>query len=375
MPEWKEALVRLSAQAEEHLDALKHRLRARLGGPGPLQIMPYRGFGTPQTLSLQGRVLVEKDLTHQDYDTVWDNMLAMYRRFESDEVPGIRIRASYRGIERVVVTDEEGYFDVTLSPEVPVPADLLWHEVELEVLEAGDDRAHPRVQATGRVLVPPPRSAFGVISDVDDTILQTHAASFLKMARLTLTGNARTRLPFDGVAALYRALHAGPPPNPLFYVSSSPWNLYDLLIDFMALNDIPPGPLLLRDLGLDRDKFIKASHDEHKREKIERILSTYPALPFILIGDSGQHDPEIYLRVVRDFPGRILAVYIRDVSGSERDAAVQALSEQARTNGVELLLVPDSKAAAEHAAGRGFIPSSAVDGIGDPSAETPGLPS
>src|SRR5690606_9535554 len=97
--------------------------------------------------------------------------------------------------------------------------------------------------------------------------------------------------------------------------------------------------------------FAGHRHEAHKLAHIERILAAYPRLPFILIGDSGQRDPEIYCRVVDAFPGRICAVYIRDVlSSSAREAEVAALAEHVRRSGPELLLVKDTDAAARHAA-------------------------
>jgi phosphatidate phosphatase APP1 len=117
------------------------------------------------------------------------------------------------------------------------------------------------VSADGHILVPPAASQFGVISDVDDTILVSGVTNLLRMARLAFLNNARTRLPFAGVAAFYRALQSGPEStlfNPVFYVSSSPWNLYDLLVDFCAVQGIPKGPFMLRDVGVDEDKFLSA---------------------------------------------------------------------------------------------------------------------
>jgi len=74
-----------------------------------------------------------------------------------------------------------------------------------------------------------------------------------------------------------------------------------------------------------------------------------------LIGDSGQQDPEIYAQVVRDNPGRIRAIYIRDVSEDRRDTAVRELIRTAETYNVPMLLVPDTVEAAEHAASLGLI--------------------
>src|SRR5690606_15740831 len=126
---------------------------------------------------------------------------------------------------------------------------------------------------------------------------------------------------------------------------------------------IPPGPLFLRDFGLNRDYLLAAGHRRHKRAQIEKLLETYPDLPFILIGDSGQRDPEIYAQVVRDFPGRVAAVYIRDVGleiGKVRTLEFARLSAQ---HGVEMVLVADTEAAAIHAAEHGFIEEAALPDI------------
>jgi phosphatidate phosphatase APP1 len=358
MSDWKKAIRQFGLNMEEQFDELKWQLKRRLDSVDPVLILPYRGHGSPQELYLKGRLLEDEGITVvTDNDTVWENLLAMYRRFESDEVPQARLQVQFQDVVQEVVTDEEGYFEVQLRPDQPLPGDVLWHRVQLHLLdEIAPDQGS--VRSVGEVLVPPPGSEFGVISDIDDTIVKTYATHWLRVARVTFLGNARTRLPFHGVAAFYRALQRGTGDtsyNPIFYVSSSPWNLYDLLVDFMELQSIPAGPLFLRDLGFDEHKFIKSGHHEHKLNQIGHILETHADLPFILVGDSGQQDPEIYRQVVKIFPGRIQAIYIRDVTLDERDAAVRTVAESLRQDEVEMLLVPDTVAAAEHAADRGFI--------------------
>jgi phosphatidate phosphatase APP1 len=94
---------------------------------------------------------------------------------------------------------------------------------------------------------------------------------------------------------------------------------------------------------------------QHKLHWIRTLLETYPSLPFILIGDSGEADPEIYLKATQSYPGRIAAIYIRDVAPEARDRAIPAIAEQVRAAGSEMLLVRDTVEAAIHAASRGFI--------------------
>ena len=121
-----------------------------------------------------------------------------------------------------------------------------------------------------------------------------------KMIRIAYMGNAHSRKPFLGVEPFYKALQQGQEQsegNPIFYVSSSPWNMYDLFDKFMSLNNIPNGPILLRDIELSPDNLTSFSHEGHKKEQIEPIFQRFPELPFILIGDSGQKDPEVPSRI------------------------------------------------------------------------------
>jgi phosphatidate phosphatase APP1 len=160
--------------------------------------------------------------------------------------------------------------------------------------------------------------------------------------------NARTRKPFPGVAAFYRALHSDL--NPVFYVSKSPWNLYAPLIEYLEIQGLPLGPLLLRDFGWRAEK-------EHKEKAIEDILRTYPKLKFVLLGDSGEKDPEIYAGVVRRHSERIRAIYIRSVN-PKRISAIEALATEVAKTGCQLVLAPEAEPAAAHAAAEGLIQAS-----------------
>ena len=117
-----------------------------------------------------------------------------------------------------------------------------------------------------------------MISDLDDTVVRSSATSVLKMAWIVARHNAHTRLPFEGVAAFYTALRLGPDSgssNPVFYVSSSPWNIYDMLVDFLNVHGVPYGPLFLKDWSLS----VLGKHRDYKLGVIRRLLRTYRIYP------------------------------------------------------------------------------------------------
>lgn len=366
MINWQERIAPWVRAVERRYDALKYRLYYALGGPRPITIQPYRGYGTSKRLHLKGRVLEERGITSpSETDGWWHNLVNMYKRLQSWEVPHARLRARFQDVQREVTADEEGMFQLWIEPSRPIAGDEIWQSVELELVEPTSDQQRGPVRAVGHVLIPPASAEFGVISDIDDTVIQSDVSSFLRMLRTVLFSNARTRLPLPGVAALYRALHTGThggAGNPMFYVSNGLWNLYDLLEDFFALNDIPGGPiLLLRNWGVYRNELLPTHQRAHKLGLIRPILELYTDLPFILIGDSSEADPEIYHELVHQYGERILAVYIRTVGRDlERPAAIRALAEEIVEAGSELILADDSLSMARHAARRGWITEDAL---------------
>ena len=365
MSKLKKHFSKLAAEIEGNFDAMALALRKRLHSNDPLQIVTYRSYGTVNRLYIKGRVLKEKAIAKSsDKDSIWKNLVSMYKRFESDEVPHARLSVNFQNKLYEVTTDDEGYFIVNAFTETPLTWEDMWYEADVELIDAPISFS-PGLKSTAHVLIPPMDAEYGIISDIDDTIVKTTATDLLAMARNTFFHNAHTRLPFAGVSEFYKSLQLGrngKRNNPFFYVSSSPWNLYDLLIDFLDVNDIPEGPLLLRDFGLDANKE-SADHMGHKFKEIKNILLAYPHLNFVLIGDSGQEDPKIYREIVKKFPGRILAIYIRDVQLADREKIAVEISRELVDDKVEMIVVDNTVEAAEHAARIGLIYADAIPQI------------
>jgi phosphatidate phosphatase APP1 len=366
MPPLRERLASVASRIEARFDASRVRFRVRRGLLDPIRVVAFRGYGTRDALHLRGRVVARKPIGRPTHgDSAWRNLRGMYRRFTGEEIPGATVRVRFAGDPGpplTATTDEEGFFSVTHALST---AGSGWHEATVELVEPLLN-GHPAAPATGDVLIPAPDATFGVISDIDDTIVRTDATSLITMARLVLLSNAHTRLPFQGIASFYTALERGPTGqgrNPLFYVSSSPWNLYDVLVLFLAINKIPAGPLFLQDWGLGRRTLVKTGHREHKRAVINTLLAAYPTLPFVLIGDSGELDAEIYSELAQEHPGRISAIYIRDTQLEHRATAVRTIAEELRAGPTPLVLASDTVAAADHAASHGLIHPDAIPTI------------
>jgi phosphatidate phosphatase APP1 len=333
-------------------------------GQMPYHIVTFRGMVDDTGCRLSGRVL-RRPLSggpKQD-DTWWDNLRSTWRRFDSEPQPGVSLDIAFAGHQGVTRTDDEGYYTLEL-PGANVPEGALWHTAEVTRSEGGPVYLQP-------VLRVPDRCRVGIISDIDDTVLESKVTQWQAAAQLTFLHNARTRKPLEGVAGLYQALQRGVDghgPNPIFYVSASPWNLYDLLEDFFDLNDIPQGPILLRDVDLNRRSLRMDAGTQSKIEAIHALIDRYPRLQWVLVGDSGQIDAELYVRTIEKYPGRIAAVYIRDIDPTAEtayDQVVDAHIGRIAASGVPMLRVRDSNAIAAHARGLGLIAPEALPEVAD----------
>ncbi len=321
--------------------------RARDRTPEDFRIEAYGGHGgAAGGVVVRGRVLDDPVPTEAaEGEGVRAATRRTLRHFVTDELPGVPLRVSVAGAVVETISDAEGYFLVRLRPE-PGALTAPWTTGTVELV--GDYRGLSDPHATTfEVRVPGPEAGFGVISDVDDTILETGVQRVARMVKQTITGSALTRTAFPGASELYSDLTAGA--NPVFYVSSSPWNLYPFLISFLEHRDFPRGPVLLRDL------LGTESGRETKAVRLHEILDLHPDLRFVLLGDSGEHDPEIYADLVREYPDRVIAVYIREVRLDPGDGRVEKVSGSWATEDVPFVLAADSDAVRRHASGLGLL--------------------
>ena len=335
---------RWAVRLEELWDAARGRRAARRP-PAHFRIEPYGGHGGADGVVVRGRVLDDPPSAEAvEGEGVVAALRRTARAFLTDDLPGVPLRVTVAGTSVEVSTDADGYFRVRLHPD-PARLDRPWTVGTVEL--AGPYRGLESGHTTAfEVLVPPAGARFGVVSDIDDTILQTGVQRVGHMVVQTLTGSALTRTPFPGAPELYRDLAAGG--NPVFYVSSSPWNLHAFLVGFLRHRAFPKGPVLLRDL------LGTAAGREEKHDRVREVLALHPQLRFVLIGDSGEKDPQIYADVVREHPGRILAVYIREVRLDPGDGRVEKVSS-AWAQDVPFVLAADSDAVRRHAVGLGLL--------------------
>jgi phosphatidate phosphatase APP1 len=363
---WNRLAVRIAMTVED-LVRLVLLAILRLRGRHHPTIVPFIGHGTPTRIRVPARVLLGRGQVEAPPTAVPGAptptprsrravLLAALARFVTVEVSGARVSLTVDGTTTEARTDREGYLEVPIDVDDLAPG---WHDVEMALPDG--------VTAVAQVVVVDPAAEIGLVSDVDDTILETGISRGLAMLRATLLTEVRDRSPLPGAAALYRAFTepAQGPVRPVFYVSTSPWNLHEMLLEFVALRGFPLGPLQLTDWGPSRAGLLRIGATEHKTGLVRRILTEYPGLRLVLVGDSGQLDPEIYAALAREQPDRIAAVYIRRTAhdAAARIAQVDKLAAEITAAGVPMLAVNDSVEIAAHAAGLGLLDPTALPAV------------
>jgi len=210
-----------------------------------------------------------------------------------------------------------------------------------------------------------PISPFTVVSDIDDTVLQTGLTQGFVAVQRTMLGEAETRRPVPGMAALYQALAGVSDPSPPFwYLSTGAWALYDMLTEFLSLQGFPDGPLFLTDWG-PHHRYLLRSGREHKRARLRRLLEAVPGTPFVLVGDSGQGDAELYVEAARAHPGRVAAIIVLDVGAHRVERAVEldSWAEGLADEGITFDFVTDAAEAARVLVRQGLLPMDAVTDV------------
>ncbi|MCB2080306.1 MAG: DUF2183 domain-containing protein [Novosphingobium sp.] len=317
-----------------------------LFGP-PARVRPYFGYRNQTRLVLSLRALRGAHPNWDGKSSTFAKLKTMLSHFASREVPDLSVTIETGAGERqtqraVATTDHEGFihFDLPLGHDCPLPERSSWETVVLRWQSR--DGAQ---EETGYVLAPGRDQRLGVISDIDDTILETGAHDLRRNWRRVLAQMPGDRLPVPGAAQFYARLGGGSAGarmpathRPFFYVSSSPWNLFDYLIAFQTAHGLPHGPMLLRDWGFNRATLGASGHGAHKTAAIGSILDFYGNTRFALIGDSTQADAIAYADAVAAHPDRVAGVLIRKAPGAPIDATEMAALDAIEAAGVPLWL-------------------------------------
>lgn len=290
---------RLPARLEDRFHQFRER-RARKRGLTPT-VIPYTGYGSTSWIRVLSRVLLARPGATDD---IRYKKIRGWRSFTSVPVGDAAVLVGIDGVEYPLTADRGGVIDavidVSLSPG--------WHTITMRT--EGSDR----VKAP--VFIVDPKATIGLISDVDDTVMVTALPRPLVAAWNTFVLDEHARTPVAGMAVLFEKLVRDHPGSPVVYLSTGAWNVAPTLTRFLSRHLFPPGPLLLTDWGPTHDRLFRSGR-AHKEESLLRLVGEFPQLQWILVGDDGQNDEELYDSFSAAHPDRVAAIAIRQLSGGE----------------------------------------------------------
>ncbi|MHA7158434.1 App1 family protein [Glutamicibacter endophyticus] len=324
----------IASRLEDNFHLWRAR-RARARGLQPV-IMPYPGYGLHRASGGWVRVFARLVLARpgafeggRHQAQVIEDGIRGFRNFVSPVLPFGHVTVTIGGDRFEIQADRGGVIDVKLAANL-VPG---WNSVKLQAV-GGES-------ATAEVLVIDEEQQFGVISDVDDTVVVTALPRPLLAAWNSFVLSEHARVATPGMAVMMQRVLDHHPHSPTIYLSTGPWNVAQTLSRFMSRNLFPRGPILLTDWGpTDRAWF--RSGMQHKVDQLRRLAEEFPQTAWLLIGDDGQHDPAIYAEFARRYPERVKAIVIRQLTPSEAVLAGGRSSELRRTTpGIEWVYEPD----------------------------------
>ena len=301
-------------------------------------VVPHTGYAGADFVRVLGRVVLAPDADDPRERAERFEYRRGWRNFFTAEALDVEVTIEVDGHQHRTRTDRSGHVDARVPNPGLAPG---WAEVKITAPGSEPATAPVRVVAADET--------FGLVSDIDDTVLQTSLPRPLLAAYHTFVLQERARKPVPGMAALYDAMLARRPGAPTVYVSTGAWNTSPTLTRFLAQQGFPAGPLLLTDWGPTNTGWFRSGR-EHKHASLRRLIEDFPAIRWVLVGDDGQHDPEIYADFARAHPERVRAIALRELTPTQQVLSHGTPTEKSDAgppSDVPLVRGPDGEALAD----------------------------
>ena len=304
-------------------------------------VIPYTGYGGDGWIRVLCRVLLARPSAVEKARST----IRGWRSFVSIPVAESLVTVRIGNQEFTVNADRGGVVDVDLAVDLE-PGQ---HTISLQA--PGSDEVEARIDVVR------PDARLGIVCDIDDTVMVTALPRPFLAAWNTFVLDEHARRPVPGMAVMLERLVRENPGTPVVYLSTGAWNVAPTLDRFMSRHLYPSGTLLLTDWGPTHDRLFRSGR-EHKRTSLERLAREFPRIQWVLIGDDGQHDEELYRAFVDSHPQNVAAVAIRQLSTPE------AVLAGGRSRGDDIVRsekgppwvwAPDGAGLAEQLVSLGFI--------------------
>jgi phosphatidate phosphatase APP1 len=312
----------------------------------------YRGYANEQELIVMGHVF-KKEYSYDFQKKSFKNATSIVNLFQVKTIKNFDVYLKYGDSEIHTKTLDDGYFKFCIPLEEEF--DFGWVEYEVSI-----KYENQKITATDS-FIRPHKGNLGIISDIDDTFLVSHTNNFFKKLYILLFRNVNNRKIFEDVVSHYQALSSAgrnnkEEQNAFFYISSSEWNLYNFIVKFTKIHQLPRAVILLKDIKTSLTDFFMSGRGDHnhKFEKIKHVLEFYPHLKYVLLGDDSQQDPILYEQICKIFPVTVKAVYIRQ-TGKNPKESIKSILKNLENLEVSVCYFKNSREAISHSKSIGLI--------------------
>jgi len=329
-----------AARAEDVLGALIERMLRRRGWRP--RVLAYTGYGADGWVRVLARVLLTPPGTRRR--DVEDGR--GWRRFMSAGVADVAVTVEVGGRTHQVRSGRGGFLDLHLAADLPAG----WASARLSA--AGSPPSDAPLRIVG------PAARLGVVSDIDDTVVITALPRPLLAFWNTFVRREASRRPVPGMAQLYAELLGQDDDAVIVYLSTGAWNTAPALSGFLDRHGYPAGPLLMTDWGPTAEGWFRSGQG-HKRTELRRLLTELPSLGWILVGDDGQHDPDLYGEAATAaVAGRVRLIAIRQLTATQQvltHGTPEPLPERRPTTSAPEVRAPDGFALLEEIRSLGVL--------------------
>ncbi len=326
----------IAARVEMFLDRRLERIFRALGWRE--RVIAHTGYGGEDSVRVVGRVVLAPRWSDSALGKAAEAFLRRrgWRNFVTAACVHARYRICFGDAEVRGTTDRGGYIDHRVTGHGQPPG---WRTGHVCTDDSEPTPVPVRVVRRGET--------FGIVSDIDDTVLSTMLPRPMIAAWNSFIRTESARQAVPGMAVLYDALLQRHPDAPVVYLSTGAWNTHGFLTRFLARHRYPAGPMLLTDWGPTNTGWFRSGPD-HKRRSLLQLSVDFPDIAWVLVGDDGQHDPQVYSDFARANPDRVRAIAIRELSAAEQFLAHGSAEPRVDdfptgTAGVPVVRAPDGR--------------------------------
>ena len=296
----------VGARMEEFVYRRVNHVLRRLGWVEA--VLPFTGYGTQSQVRVLARVVLRPSEARTQLGRAAEEMLLQrgWRNFLAAPIPRAEVNVTVGHSGITLRADRNGYVDVRVKSETLEPG---WNHVTITTPTS--------LSADAPVMVVDEAQTFGLVSDIDDTVISTFLPRLFIAAWNSLVVTEQARQPVPGMADMLTRLLADHPGAPIIYVSTGAWNTFSFLNRFLQRHGFPVGPMLLTDWGPTNTGWFRSGAD-HKRQALRELARDFPSVRWVLIGDDGQHDPLLYAEFAELQPEHVRAIAIRELTMAEQ---------------------------------------------------------